>query len=151
MSNAGYPTSRCFCEKWGDFCGRNKKLSAYLLLIRALAPQLARNQKTPDHLVRIEIGACLPDGFFGLILLPAGPRISRALHAVEHDLRILLAAVVGLHLGFHAALAMRRKFAVLRFLRAAIDLRPRFRAIFHRKRLQVEIVLRASAIRNDRI
>src|SRR5450755_204411 len=128
-----------------------KSLRPFLFLLSALRGQLPRHEETPDHFIGIDILARFADRLFRLVLLAAGPCVPRSLDAVEDNLRILLAALVSVDLGFHPALLARRQLALLRLLRAAINLRPRLGAIFHRNRRQVHVVLGASAMRNHRV
>src|ERR1700727_384578 len=106
-TNVGTAALGCPVERSSKGLGRllliaTRFLFCTLFLIAALRRQFPRYQEGPLHFIRIQILAGFPDRLVRFILFPTGPRIPRALHAVQNDLRILLAAVVGIDLRFHS-------------------------------------------------
>src|SRR5579862_790010 len=105
-------------------------LNGTALLLAALPRKFLLHEETPDYFVGVWIGTGLPYGLLDLILFSARPRVSRALHAVKHNLRVVVAAVVRIDSDFHLALFVRRQLTFLRLFFAAIDLGPGLRTVF---------------------
>jgi hypothetical protein len=61
------------------------------------------DEETPDSVIGVEIVAGFANDFFDEVLFAAGPGVAAAIDAVEGDLGPLLAVVVGIDFGFHAA------------------------------------------------
>src|ERR1700733_3539927 len=102
-----------------------------LFLILTRVRKALRHQKTPDGLVSVEVLAGLSDLLFHLILLAARPGVAAAFDVVEHDLRALLAAIVGIHFCFHSAFFVSGQFGLRRFLRTAVDSGPGLGAVVY--------------------
>src|SRR5271157_932746 len=117
----------------------------------AFTRNLFRGQKAPNGFVGVDRVAGLADLFLRHILLAARPRVAAALHAVEHDLGVVLAAAVSIGFRFLATFLQGRNFVLRRLISAAVELSPGFGTVFGGEDAEWARFVGAAIVRNDGI